>query len=224
MISELTILQYLPTALLVFDQHGRFCDGNHAAAGLFELDCQQARGELYSRLIPDLTLANSWPGPERLAEADPKRIFEHLQSGKIILTRKGQKLFCRSIPLPDDNSHEGRVLLMVEDMLDPHNLAGRVLEEERLAGVTEISNTLAHKLNQYLQVIMGYISLMTLEMDPEHPCYDYLNKILEQLENIRVTTYQLSNVHNYAVIEHPDGRRMFDLDKAVEEHARLNFT
>ncbi len=96
-------------------------------------------------------------------------------------------------------------------MNDNSNLAGRVLEEERLLGVTEISNTLAHKLNQYLQVIMGYISLMTLEMNPEHQCYDYLNRILEQLENIRVTTYMLSNINRYAIIQRPDGRRMFDL-------------
>ena len=114
-------------------------------------------------------------------------------------------------------------MLLVEDMNDNGNLAGRVLEEERLLGVREISNTMAHKLNQYLQVIMGYISLMTLEMNPEHQCYDYLNRILEQLENIRVTTYMLSNINRYAIIERPDGRRMFDLDMAAEEHPALNF-
>jgi hypothetical protein len=64
---------------------------------------------------------------------------------------------------------------------------------------------------------------MTLEMEAEHQCYDYLNKILEQLENIRATTYMLSNIHRYAIIERPDGRRMFDLDMAAEEHAALNF-
>jgi hypothetical protein len=146
-----------------------------------------------------------------------------LEEGKIVLTRQGQKLFCRSLFLPSKNGHEERLVLIVEDMNDSANLAGRVLEDERLMGVTEISNTMAHKLNQYLQVIMGYISLMTLEMDPEHQCYDYLNKILEQLENIRATTYMLSNIHRYAIIERPDGRRMFDLDMAAEEHATLNF-
>ena len=37
------------------------------------------------------------------------------------------------------------------------------------------------------------------------------------------TTYMLSNIHRYAIIERPDGRRMFDLDMAAEEHAFLNF-
>jgi len=106
-------------------------------------------------------------------------------------------------------------------MTDNRNLAGRVLEEERLMGVTEISNTMAHKLNQYLQVIMGYISLMTLEMEPNHSCYEYLHKILEQLENIRVTTHLLSNINRYAVIERPDGRRLFDLDRAAAGREEL---
>ena len=155
--------------------------------------------------------------------AFPGKPLAHLHDGKIVLTRQRQKLFCRSLSLPNENSHGEQVVLLVEDMNDNSNLAGRVLEEERLMGVTEISNTMAHKLNQYLQVIMGYISLMTLEMETEHQCYDYLNKILEQLENIRATTYMLSNIHRYAIIERPDGRRMFDLDMAAEEHAVLNF-
>jgi hypothetical protein len=219
------ILQFIPVAVLIFDEQGRFCFGNDAACKLFNLDPLQARGEMYYRLFPDLTMANcsTAPAPDSHPKDFQGKPFEQLIDGKIVLTRRSQKLFCRSLLLPGNNSRDGRVLLLAEDMNDNRNLAGRVLEEERLMGVTEISNTMAHKLNQYLQVIMGYISLMTLEMEPEHQCYDYLNKILEQLENIRITTYMLSNIHRYAVIERPDGRRMFDLDVAADECASLNF-
>jgi nitrogen-specific signal transduction histidine kinase len=217
------ILLVLPVAVLIFDEQARFHYGNEAACRLFDLDRDRAQGELFQRLLPDLNMANCSPAPVPDTKDFPGKNFEQLIDGKIFLTRKGQKLFCRSLPLPGNNSREGRVLLLVEDMNDQRNLAGRVLEEERLAGVTEISNTMAHKLNQYLQVIMGYISLMTLEMDPEHQCYDYLNKILEQLENIRITTYRLSNIHRYAITERPDGRRMFDLDKAADEVVCHNF-
>jgi nitrogen-specific signal transduction histidine kinase len=217
------ILQFLPVAVLIFDGQGRFCYANDFACQLFNLDCQKAQGTMYHLLLPDLIMANCSPNPGPRAQDAPGKPLAHLSDGKIVLTRKSQKLFCRSLALPNTNSHGERVVLLVEDMYDNRNLAGRVLEEERLMGVTEISNTMAHKLNQYLQVIMGYISLMTLEMETEHQCYDYLNKILEQLENIRITTYMLSNIHRYAIIERPDGRRMFDLDMATDEHASLNF-
>ncbi len=217
------ILQFIPVAVLIFDEQGRFCYANDAACQLFNLDCQKAQGEMYHLLLPDLNIANCSPSPGPQIKDFPGKPLEHLSDGKIVLTRKSQKLFCRSLSLPGVNSHGERLVLLVEDMHDNRNLAGRVLEEERLMGVTEISNTMAHKLNQYLQVIMGYISLMTLEMDTEHQCYDYLNKILEQLENIRVTTYMLSNIHRYAVIERPDGRRMFDLDIAADEQTCLSF-
>jgi nitrogen-specific signal transduction histidine kinase len=196
---------------------------NDSACRLFNLDRQKAQGILYSLLLPDLNMANCSPSPDSENQNGSEKPLAHFSDGKVVLTRTSQKLFCRSLSLPNVNSHEGRLMLLVEDMNDNRNLAGRILEEERLMGVTEISNTMAHKLNQYLQVIMGYISLMTLEMDSEHQCYDYLNRILEQLENIRVTTYMLSNINSYAVIERPDGRRMFDLDQAIEEHASLNF-
>jgi len=217
------ILQFLPVAVIVFDGTGRFCYANDFACKLFSIDSRKAQGIMYHLLLPDLNMANCSPNPGAQAQDLPGKPLAHLHDGKIVLTRQRQKLFCRSLSLPNENSHGEQVVLLVEDMNDNSNLAGRVLEEERLMGVTEISNTMAHKLNQYLQVIMGYISLMTLEMEAEHQCYDYLNKILEQLENIRATTYMLSNIHRYAIIERPDGRRMFDLDMAAEEYAALNF-
>lgn len=212
------IIQNLPLAVLVFDHQGKFIYGNDAACRLFNLNPHQAYGETCSQLLPDLPnilYPNNQGGSSECCLKD-------LASGKICYNRRGQKLFCRSLPLPGDPSGQYRQLLLVEDMHDHCNLAGRVLEEERLIGVTEISNTLAHKLNQYLQVIMGYVSLLTLELTPEHPCYSYLNKILEQLENIRLTTHKLSNIHHYAVIERPDGRRMFDLDEATAEGTSLH--
>ena len=169
------ILQFIPVAVLIFDEQGRFCYANEAACQLFNLDCLKAQGEMCHLLLPDLNMANCSPSPGPQAKDFPGKPLEHLNDGKIVLTRKSQKLFCRSLSLPSNNSHGERVVLLVEDMHDNRNLAGRILEEERLMGVTEISNTMAHKLNQYLQVIMGYISLMTLEMDTEHQCYDYLN-------------------------------------------------
>jgi hypothetical protein len=217
------ILQFIPVAVLIFDEQGRFCSANKAACQLFNLDCLKAQGEMCDLLLPDLSIANCSPGPGPQVKDFPGSPLEHLNDGKIVLTRKSQKLFCRSLSIPGNISHGERVVLLVEDMHDNRNLAGRILEEERLMGITEISNTMAHKLNQYLQVIMGYISLMTLEMDSEHQCYDYLNKILEQLENIRITTYMLSNIHRYAVIERPDGRRMFDLDLAADDRDILIF-
>ncbi|MGQ9921910.1 MAG: PAS domain-containing protein [Desulfobacca sp.] len=212
--SSEDILQFLPIAVLQFDAQGRFLSANAAACEMFHLDCRAAQGKVHQLVLPDLNLANCSPAPEGKnpeAAGKPLGLF---CDGRIVLTRQGQKLFCRSIYLPDGAATATRIVLLVEDMGDYRNLAGRVLEEERLMGVTEISNTMAHKLNQYLQVIMGYVSLMSMEMEPNHAYAEYLNKILEQLEKIRVTTHLLSNINNYAVVERPDGRRMFDLDHA----------
>lgn len=213
------ILQFLPIAVILFDGQGRFLSANPAACQIFQLDCQAAMGKMHQLVLPDLNVANCSPGPEGNNFQQVKEPLGDFSEGQIVLTRKGQKLFCRSINLAAQAAPPARIVLLVEDMGDNRNLAGRILEEERLMGVTEISNTMAHKLNQYLQVIMGYISLMTLEVTPDHAFYDYLNKILEQLENIRLTTHLLANINHYAIIERPDGRRLFDLDRATLESA-----
>jgi|GEM_PF-2865143 len=211
------ILPYLPMAVILFDAEGRFLAANPLACQLFALDPEADQRKMCQLLLPDLNIANCSPGSGVTQAEMAKKPLGLFLDGKVVLTRRGQKIFCRSVYLPEEAPGPGRIVLLAEDMADNCNLAGRILEEERLMGVTEISNTMAHKLNQYLQVIMGYISLMTLEMEPQHPCYEYLNKILEQLENIRVTTHLLSNINRYAVIERPDGRRLFDLDRATGE-------
>lgn len=216
------IIQFLPIAVILFDAQGRFLSANPVACQLFHLDCQTEQGRMHQLVLPDLNMANCFPTPEANNQESMAKPLGYFSDGRVVLTRQGKKLFCRSIYLPEEAAGPARILLLVEDMGDHRNLAGRILEEERLMGVTEISNTLAHKLNQYLQVIMGYISLLTLEMASDHASYDYLHKILEQLENIRLTTYLLSNINHYAVIERPDGRRMFDLDQATHEIAAKN--
>lgn len=209
------IWQNLPIAIILFDADGRLINANPAACTLLKLDYRADQGRRHHEVLPDLTLANCEPCPEADHAGLSSKPLGSFANGRIVLTRRGQKLFCRSVYPPAGGAGPSHIILLVEDMADPHNLAGRVLEEERLMGVMEISNTMAHKLNQYLQVMMGYVSLMTLEMEPDHSCYEYLNKILEQLENIRQTTHLLSNINRYAVIERPDGRRMFDLDQAA---------
>ena len=170
------ILQFIPVAVLIFDAQGRFCYANEAACQLFNLDCQKAQGEMYHLLLPDLNMANCSPGPDPQVKDFPGKPSGAPERRQNCLDPKKPETLLPQLSLPGNNSHEERVVLLVEDMHDNRNLAGRVLEEERLMGVTEISNTMAHKLNQYLQVIMGYISLMTLEMDTEHQCYDYLKR------------------------------------------------
>ena len=219
--SDDQILTYLPMAVILFDAQGRFLAANPAACYLFGLDAKADQGKMHRLLLPDLNIANCSPSSGEAPPGMAKKPLGLFVDGRVVLTRRGQKIFCRSVYLPEEAPTPARILLVAEDMGDNRNLAGRVLEEERLMGVTEISNTMAHKLNQYLQVIMGYISLMTLEMEPNHSCYEYLHKILEQLENIRVTTHLLSNINRYAVIERPDGRRLFDLDRAAAGREEL---
>lgn len=204
------LLKYLPLAVLVFDASGKLLYVNEAAFNLWQLPTQEAVGQTLLRLLP--WLAFDLPAGEP-AVIVPE-VCRRLQDGRVIC-REGRRFYCRMVPLPENHAGGPTFMLLAEAFDDAASLAGRISQEERLAGVMEISNTLTHKLNQYLQVIMGYVSLLTLEIPEEQNAHGYLTKIMEQLENIRLTLHRLNNITNYAVIERPDGRRMFDLDRAI---------
>lgn len=214
---ELTtlVLENLPLAILAFDAAARLLYGNQAAFALWNLQPEQALGRPVLQLLPLVAIEI----PSRAAATPDLELLLSLQNGKLI-TSGGKRIYCRSLALSHSDSDRPSFLLLSEDLADHQTLAARISEEERLAGVMEISNTLTHKLNQYLQVIMGYVSLLILEIPEEQPAHGYLSKIMEQLENIRLTLYRLNNISRYAVIERPDGRRMFDLEHATNNAGR----
>lgn len=207
----LLILQHLPLAVLVFDAQGRLRYGNEAAIKLWNLTAAEVLvGRPLQELLPALTLTIP-TGKDKLTITE---LCQLLQPGRIVF-REGRRVYCRSLTLPPESGVEQFFILLAETFDDSTSLACQIAQEERLAGIIEISNTLTHKLNQYLQVIMGYVSLLTLEIPEGQSAHDYLLKIMEQLENIRLTLHRLNNIKCYAVIERPDGRRMFDLDQAI---------
>ena len=93
------ILKLLPVAVLVFDEPAGFAMPTILPANYLILIVGKAQGTMYHLLLPDLNMIS--PNPDSQAEVRPEKPLAHLQNGKIVLTRQSQKLFCRSLSLPN---------------------------------------------------------------------------------------------------------------------------
>jgi nitrogen-specific signal transduction histidine kinase len=197
--NEEKILNSLPWGIVQLDQTGRILSFNRSASRLTGLSQEAVRGKIYHNVL-DL--------PVELTKAEKS-------SGWVIQGSQQQALSCRLLPWGDDPPEaESGWLLVLEELGESKDKLEQLLEQERLQGVKELGTTVAHKINQALQVVMGYASLMIVDLPPEHQHYGYISSIIQQMEDVRKITQKLSNISCYAVNERPDGQRLIDLNLA----------
>jgi nitrogen-specific signal transduction histidine kinase len=197
--NEEKILDSLPWGIVQLDQNGRILTFNRRASRLTGLSQEAVLGKKYYIVL-------KLPVELKKEEESP---------GWVIQGSQRQALRCRLLPWGDDPPEmESGGLLILEELGESTDKLERLLEQERLQGVQELGTTVAHKINQALQVVMGYASLMIVDLPPEHKYYEFISSIIQQMEDVRKITQKISNISRYAVNERPDGHRMIDLDLA----------
>lgn len=197
--NEEKILNSLPWGIVQLDQTGRILSFNRSASKLTGLSQEAVLGKIYHNVL-DL------PVELTKIQKSPEWVIPGYQQ---------QALLCRLLPWGDDPPETvSGCLLILEELGESKDKLERMLEQERLQGVKELGTTVAHKINQALQVVMGYASLIIVDLPPEHQYYEYISSIIQQMEDVRKITQKLSNISRYAVNERPDGQRLIDLNLA----------
>jgi PAS domain S-box-containing protein len=87
------------------------------------------------------------------------------------------------------------------------------LKKEKLLGVLEMAGAACHELNQPLQVISGYSSLLTTEGFNRKSVENYINLIHEQVDRLGKITKKLQNITKYETKEYLNGK-IIDIEAA----------
>ncbi len=90
-------------------------------------------------------------------------------------------------------------------------------ERIRLEGILEMAGAASHELNQPLQIILGKIELILMELDENHPLYNPLSIIKEQALRIASITRKIGRIVRYESKEYPGGMKMVDIHRSSEE-------
>ncbi len=86
-------------------------------------------------------------------------------------------------------------------------------ESDKLAGALEMAGTVCHKLNQPMQVILGYASMVTSGdiSEPEQVC-EIVKMIEDETRRMGIITKNLMGITKYRTVETPDVGSMCDID------------
>ncbi len=86
-------------------------------------------------------------------------------------------------------------------------------ESDKLAGALEMAGTVCHKLNQPMQVILGYASMVTSGdiSEPDQVC-EIVKMIEDETRRMGIITKNLMGITKYRTVETPNVGAMCDVD------------
>jgi hypothetical protein len=84
---------------------------------------------------------------------------------------------------------------------------------DKLAGALEMAGTVCHKLNQPMQVILGYASMVTSgDINEPAQVREIVKMIEEETRRMGIITKNLMGITKYHTVETPEGGSMCDVD------------
>ena len=90
------------------------------------------------------------------------------------------------------------------------------LEREKLQSILEIAGAVCHELNQPMQAISGYSEMLMADISKDNPLYEDFKEIKRQIVRMANITKKLMRITRYETRDYIGGRRIIDIDKAIE--------
>ncbi|OGR54646.1 MAG: hypothetical protein A3J80_13850 [Desulfobacula sp. RIFOXYB2_FULL_45_6] len=106
-----------------------------------------------------------------------------------------------------ENPLESTIVTIV-DISQREEAQKEKMKREKLQGVLEMAGAICHEINQPLQTILGYSTLLE---DNEAISPEDLQKIKKQAIRIGDITRRLSNITRYKTLEYPGDTRIIDI-------------
>jgi hypothetical protein len=189
------ILDSLPIAVIFLDEGGEVSYANQRAMALLDLAREAIVGQPLFDLLPPYSFPaygilqeprqtdGSWCGtPAQFAPPSPEE-------------PPRRQLRYRLFPVSLSADQVNGAVVILEDPGFPVSTSTSLADSWQTTGYNVPAVKTTHELNQHLQVVIGYLSLMSLELWPDHPAQRYLEKIQNQMENILALCQKLSHNH-----------------------------
>lgn len=202
---------------------GRIVDANTGALRLFGFSRAQVVGKKISNFLKEDSTK------------EMERVFKNIVEGK-----KFFEVSCSIVNgIGEVRDIDFHVAVTGGTIEDPYGAIGkeaiailtdvtekRVAEEEklkneRLRGVLEMAGGAAHELNQPLQVVLGYASLISARLDENHPLKEKAEKLRSEVERLSEIGKKIASISEYAVRDYVGNIKIIDINRASKKVKRV---
>lgn len=221
------VIDNLPNAILVVDRDGRVLMANKMA----EKIAKQSIVDFYGlRGGEVLGCVNSKIDPKGCGFAPAcefcnvrNTVLDTFRTGvsksfieaDLTFLEQGKRYFRISTTLLSLNSQRV-VILAMEDITESKSRERLKLENEKLTAAIETAGAVCHEMNQPLMAVMGYLDIMTAQMEETEHNYDLFEDMKEQLLKLGEITRRLMNLHSYKTKKYIGTSRILDLKESTK--------
>lgn len=83
------------------------------------------------------------------------------------------------------------IIIILNDVSEQKRMEAQLIQAQKIEAIGTLAGGIAHDFNNLLMVIQGNVSLMLLDMNPNHPHYEMLKMIEKQVHSGSKLTSQL---------------------------------
>ena len=182
------VLEANPDPVVVYDIEGKITYFNPAFTRLFGGTLEERFGKKMDDFVP----TDAWP--------ETKMMINKVLSGENfsgIETRRYTKEG-NIIPVSisgaiyrDENGNPMGSVINLRDISEQKELEKQLQQAQKMEAIGTLAGGIAHDFNNLLMGIQGCTSLISFDMDSNHPNYEYLNRIEDYIKNAASLTKQL---------------------------------
>jgi two-component system, cell cycle sensor histidine kinase and response regulator CckA len=182
------VLEANPDPVVVYDMEGRVTFLNMAFSHIFGWKLEECIGRKMDFFVP----ADAWPettiminkvvSGENFSGIETRRLTKE---GKIIPVSISGAIY------RDDNGHPMGSVINLRDISEHKGLEHQLQQAQKMEAIGTLAGGIAHDFNNLLMGIQGCTSLMSFDIDSNHPNFEYLNRIENYIKNATSLTKQL---------------------------------
>ena len=194
MINATNSLVYL------FDIEGIIINLNTPGALLFNKSPQEMIGKNFKKFFG----GNDFSGLKMLVD-EVAKTHNPISYQK---DRDGRYYDVNLYPVLNESNHVDGICVFANDITD-------LKKTEKVVAAVETAGGICHEMNQPLQVILGNLELLKLNIGDDDPNIDLINKVLSQTEKVGMITKKLTNITRHETKQYLKGT-IFDIDKSSD--------
>jgi PAS domain S-box-containing protein len=158
------------------------------------------------------------PCPDQRRICPAKAVFDNGAPLRVEHNRAGcqnrqRTLEIYAFPLFGQNGTVEHVVEVSHDVTDRKRAEDERMRREKLEAILEMAGAVRHELNQPMQALM-YCEQMLMNIAEDHPLYQPIQQIIENIDRMAAITRKLSYVERYETKDYIEGTRIIDIDRS----------
>ena len=182
------VLEANPDPVVVYDMEGNVTYFNMAFSNVFGWRLEECIGKKMDVFVP----TDAWPettiminkvlSGENFSGIETRR---YTREGNIIPVSISGAIY------KDENGNPMGSVINLRDISEQKKLEIQLQQAQKMEAIGTLAGGIAHDFNNLLMGIQGCTSLMSFDIDSNHPNFEYLNRIENYIKNAASLTKQL---------------------------------